>query len=187
VLALTPFTAQARVRTAVGHRIAGLVTSPLREAQLLKCLTGACRHGAPDADAPAALARRAARRVLIADDNAVNQKLAVRLVERAGLIADVVSNGEEAVRAARERRYELILMDCQMPQMDGFEATARVRELEGTVRRTPIVAMTAHANQGDRERCLDAGMDDYISKPVKMDELTAVLARWLEVPAPQPA
>jgi CheY-like chemotaxis protein len=118
-------------------------------------------------------------RVLVAEDNPVNQRVTVRMLQHLGVGADVASDGAEAVASFGRQPYELVLMDCQMPELDGFEATARIRASEGSARRTPIVAMTAWAMQGDRERCLAAGMDDYISKPVHLDDLRAVLERWL--------
>jgi CheY-like chemotaxis protein len=118
-------------------------------------------------------------RVLVAEDNPVNQRVAVRMLERLGLEADVALNGHEAVRRVADQPYALVLMDCQMPELDGFEATAAIRASEQPDDRTPIVAMTAAAMRGDRERCLAAGMDDYISKPVRIEELRSVLARWL--------
>ncbi len=120
-------------------------------------------------------------RLLVAEDNPVNQKLIVRLLEKLGHKADVASNGLEAVEAMSQLNYSLVLMDCQMPEMDGFEATAEIRkrdEQDGA--HTPVIAVTAHAMKGDRERCLAAGMDDYVSKPVRFDDLKAALDRWLQ-------
>jgi CheY-like chemotaxis protein len=119
-------------------------------------------------------------RVLVAEDNLVNQKLVLRLLEKAGLEADVVANGSQAVAAIGKTAYDLILMDCQMPEMDGFEATAEIRRLEGNARHTTICALTAHAMAGDRERCLDAGMDDYISKPLTIGVLHKKIAHWIQ-------
>jgi CheY-like chemotaxis protein/signal transduction histidine kinase len=126
-------------------------------------------------------------RLLVAEDNPVNQKLIVRLLEKLGLAADVAGNGAEAVEAFSLRPYSIVLMDCQMPEMDGFEATAAIRrhdQQEGT--HTPIIAVTAHAMKGDRERCLAAGMDDYVTKPIKPDLLKEVLEHWLP-PASDPS
>lgn len=143
------------------------------------------------------------RRVLIVEDNIVNQKLAVRMVEKLGYRPDVVDNGQEALTALKTGAYAAILMDCQMPIMDGFETTKSIRESESiaaldetrigangspvpdgacSAPHIPIIAVTANAMQGDRERCLAAGMDDYLSKPIKMDELRATLARWATSP-----
>ena len=119
-------------------------------------------------------------RVLVVEDNAVNQRVAVRMLERLGLHADVAANGFEALRATEQVPYDLVLMDCQMPEMDGFEATATLRLREvGQPRHTVIAAMTANAMAGDRERCLAAGMDDYLSKPVEERSLVTLLERWL--------
>ncbi|HLW94307.1 MAG TPA: ATP-binding protein [Solirubrobacteraceae bacterium] len=115
--------------------------------------------------------------VLIAEDNPVNQIVAERMLERCGCTAQVVSDGLAAVEAWRTGRYDLVLMDCQMPHLDGYEATAQIRRLEGA-NRTPIIAMTAHALAGDRQRCLDAGMDDYLSKPLRHADLRAAITRW---------
>ena len=126
-------------------------------------------------------------KILLAEDHAVNRKLALLLLQRAGHQVEAVENGQMAVEAARRNRYDLILMDVQMPEIDGFEATRLIRAHEGTGRRTPIIAMTAHAMQGDRERCLEAGMDDYVSKPIQPQALSAVLTRWTSAPDAWPA
>jgi CheY-like chemotaxis protein len=129
-----------------------------------------------------------ALRVLLAEDNAVNQRLAVRLLQKAGHSVVVAGNGAEALAALEREPFDVVLMDVQMPQMDGFEATAAVRAREaGTGRRQPIVAMTAHAMKGDRERCLEAGMDGYVSKPIQGEQLWAAIDEVLGARGPQPA
>ena len=116
-------------------------------------------------------------RILLAEDNAVNQTLAVILLEKQGHTVVVAGNGKEALAAWERQAFDLILMDVQMPGMDGFEVTARIREQEkGTSRHIPIIAMTAHAIKGDREHCLEAGMDGYVSKPIQAKELFQAIA-----------
>ncbi|MHB1094979.1 MAG: response regulator [Gemmatimonadaceae bacterium] len=117
-------------------------------------------------------------RVLLAEDNPVNQLVARAMLERAGCVVQVAANGEEAVRMSADDAYDVIFMDCQMPTLDGYAATAAIRRREGDAQRTPIVAMTANAMPGDRERCISAGMDDYIAKPIDDTVLTAALAKW---------
>jgi CheY-like chemotaxis protein/HPt (histidine-containing phosphotransfer) domain-containing protein len=114
-------------------------------------------------------------------------EVAISHMEMLGLHADMVANGREALEALAHIDYDMVLMDCQMPEMDGYAATAEIRHREGTTKHTPILAMTANAMRGDRERCLMAGMDDYISKPIDAAELFRVLKRWLQQPDKQSA
>lgn len=118
-------------------------------------------------------------RLLLVEDNVTNQQVAIATLAQMGYEIDSVTNGREAIAALREADYDLVFMDCHMPEMDGFEATTEIRRHEGATRRTPIVAMTASALPEDRERCLAVGMDDYLTKPVRRDELHAVIQRWL--------
>jgi len=117
--------------------------------------------------------------ILLAEDNSVNRKLVTTLLEKSGYKVDSVMTGKQAVEAVQQKRYGLVLMDGQMPEVDGFEATIMIRALESEARTTPIIAMTAHAMKGDRERCLEAGMDDYIPKPIEPDILFATIEKWI--------
>lgn len=213
---------QARQAGAMGY-----LPKPVRHDELRDCLRtvlglteGPAPKDAPTGSVVAQLVTRHMvaenvqhRRVLVVEDNIVNQKLAVRMVEKLGYQPDVVENGQEALTALAKGDYAAILMDCQMPVMDGFETTRNIREREasGTVssfgsqvsdsnqensidqhetsdsklethRHIPIIAVTANAMQGDRERCLATGMDDYLAKPIKLDELRSALARWVSAP-----
>ena len=138
---------------------------------------------APGPSAAAPLRYRG--RVLLAEDNAINRKVALSMVRKLGVEVDTAENGEEALERCRTTDYALILMDCQMPVLDGFAATARIRELGGR-HRPVIVALTANAMESDRQRCIAAGMDDYISKPFRQKDLIAALERWLEAVPGQP-
>ncbi|MDA1259889.1 MAG: response regulator [Planctomycetota bacterium] len=122
---------------------------------------------------------QARERLLLAEDNPVNRKLALKMLERAGFLADVATNGAEAIDKVKQNTYDLVLMDCQMPEMDGYEATRKIRALGGVASQLPIVALTANAMVGDREKCMAAGMSDYLSKPLRQDEFHAMLERWL--------
>jgi CheY-like chemotaxis protein/HPt (histidine-containing phosphotransfer) domain-containing protein len=126
-------------------------------------------------------------RVLVVEDNEVNQMVAVGTLTKLGYVSDVAANGREAVEAVSEQRYAAVLMDCQMPEMDGFEATREIRRRENGARRVPIIAMTASATAADRERCIAAGMDDYIAKPVRIERIEAALAQWSDDEPPGPS
>jgi signal transduction histidine kinase/ActR/RegA family two-component response regulator len=141
-----------------------------------KSQTGTAQR-AETPDAPSSV--HASMRILLAEDNEINQRITLRLLQKLGLAADAVVNGREAVEALEKRQYALVLMDCQMPDMDGFEATAVIRSKESGQRHQTICALTANAMDGDRERCLAAGMDDYISKPVGLEKLRQALDRWI--------
>lgn len=116
--------------------------------------------------------------VLLTEDNVVNQKVAMRLLEKLGCTVDVAENGKKCLEMLKDKKYDLILMDCQMPEMDGFQASAAIRQLSDPVQNIPIIALTANAMKGDKERCLEAGMDDYISKPVKVSTLEKMIRQW---------
>jgi len=156
------------------------LVKPVRPSQLFDVLQALLAGRALEEEpAPAQRVLSRGARILVVDDNAANQKVATRMVERLGYHADVAATGGEAVSMAGRGHYDAVLMDCQMPEMDGYEASRRIRHDERGGRRVPIIAMTADAGSGERERCLAAGMDDYVSKPVKLHVVAAVLERWL--------
>ncbi|MGB7728196.1 MAG: response regulator [Candidatus Acidiferrum sp.] len=165
--------------------IAAYLTKPVRQAELLDAiLTALGTRQLPIQRAPL-VTRHSLRegqshlRILLAEDNSVNQLLAVRMLEKRGHIVKVAGNGKEALAALETQPFDLVLMDVQMPEMDGFEATTAIRAQEKrSGHHLPVIAMTAHAMVGDRERCLAAGMDDYITKPFRIDDLTELLARY---------
>jgi len=121
-------------------------------------------------------------KILLVEDNVVNQKVAIKMLSNEGYTCDVAGHGQEAIEILDRAEYDLILMDCQMPVMDGYKATEEIRKIEGDARHVPIIAMTAHAIQGTREQCLKAGMDDYISKPVTLTAFNKILVKYLEPP-----
>ncbi|MDX1919634.1 MAG: response regulator [Candidatus Caenarcaniphilales bacterium] len=119
--------------------------------------------------------------ILLVEDNLINQRVTTKLLENMGYQSTVVSSGIEALAILKIRKFDMIFMDCQMPEMDGFEVTRRIRQLENNKDSVPIIALTAHAMQGDKEKCLEAGMDDYLSKPIRLDELERMLTKWLVI------
>jgi two-component system sensor histidine kinase/response regulator len=162
--------------------IAAYLTKPVRQAELLDAILTALGTKPVKESLPALVTRHSLREngkhlcILLVEDNAVNQKLEARLLEKRGHSVAIAGNGKEALAAVEKQSFDLVFMDVQMPEMDGFEATAAIRGKEKTSgNHLPIIAMTAHAMAGDRERCLEAGMDDYITKPIRLEELDALL------------
>ncbi len=191
--------------------LSGFVTKPIRKEQLYICLTTVLGLAlSENSTEPIPLvtnhslreiSQQHKSRILVVDDHRINQQLAVLTLDRLGLRAEIAANGKEAVEAVALRHFDLILMDCHMPEMDGYEATQKIREAEDvkfevsenrltdtesfTSPRIPIIAMTANAMKGDREKCLQAGMDDYLTKPIQREELVTTLKKWLPAVAAQ--
>lgn len=221
LLLLTSLGQRGEAATAHQASFGGYLTKPLRKIQLhdaLATLMGYCVVDEPHSPRPLVTRhtvketqRLSREKILVADDHAINQQLIVLLLERLGYGSDVVSNGREALQAVATGSYALVLMDCQMPEMDGLEATRAIRKSESEkleVRsdeqetdlsehpdsllltlhssRIPIVALTANAMPGDREKCLAAGMDDYLSKPIRPEDLSLVLERLLPITQKEP-
>ena len=169
-----------------GVEFAAFLTKPVKASQLYNVLVGVFAEDARPTQQPEGLLRsqfdpemgqRLPLRILLTEDNVVNQKLALRLLERMGYRADLASNGLEAIAALRRQSYDVVLMDVQMPEMDGLEATRTLCQEWSHERRPRIIAMTASAMQEDREACLAAGMDDYVSKPIQVEELVRALSQ----------
>jgi PAS domain S-box-containing protein len=176
------------------HGFAGFISKPVRQSQLYEGICKVLRSANKATEdicptevstkityhSPVAEPDKKNIRILLAEDNIINQKVAQSILGKLGCNADLVANGLEAVSALELIDYDIVLMDCQMPEMDGFEATRVIRSADSKVlnHRVPIIAMTANAMKGDRENCIAAGMDDYLSKPVKKDELAKVLEKW---------
>jgi CheY-like chemotaxis protein len=160
------------------------LTKPVRRARLLESVAEVMGALAPSAPAAApATAPASGQKILVVEDNAVNQRVIEAMLAKRGLAVECAVNGREGLERIAENEYALVFMDCQMPELDGYEATAALREREAGAERLTVVAMTAHAMKGDRERCLAAGMDDYLAKPLRPEELDSVLERWLHTPA----
>lgn len=170
---------------------AAYLRKPVRQGQLRECLAlvmGMTPTGGATIAEPSLITRHVAEearkrnsRILLAEDNPVNQMVALDMLKKLGYTADVVTTGKEAIEALRQKPYDLVLMDCQMPEMDGFETVTRIRAGQpgASGPDVPVVAVTAHAMKGDRDRCIASGMNDYISKPLQRSELAQVLDRWL--------
>jgi PAS domain S-box-containing protein len=178
-----------------GHRLeaaeshltgfAASLTKPVRSSELFDCLITSLNSGSalepsvdPAEEVPAPA--ESSGRILLVEDNKVNQLVGTKVLENLGYIFTIANNGLQAVEAFRLGAYDAILMDCQMPEMDGYEATEAIRRIEGRSEHIPIIAMTAAAMEGDRERCMAAGMDDFITKPVRLDAVSTVLTRWVD-------
>ena len=199
LILLTSLGRRGDAKAAQAAGIAAYLTKPIRQSQLYECL-GLVLANIPSAalgtaQPPAPLITRhslseaqaqSRGRILVAEDNPINQKVAVKMIEKLGYRVDVAGNGREAVEALERIPYAVVFMDCHMPVMDGFQATHAIRCHERGGRRTPIIAMTANAMQEDREQCLKAGMDDFLSKPVASKALAETLNRWISCDAPLP-
>ncbi len=187
-----------------GLSAANCLTKPVKLTQLHQAISRALSGAKPSAPQPApqskldpTLAQRLPLRVLLCDDNAVNQKVAMRLLQQMGYRADVAANGLEALAALERQPFDLVFMDVMMPEMNGMEATRIIRQRQRQKSEFPnyrgsitIVAMTASAMQGDREKCLEAGMDDYIAKPIRLEDVRTIVERWgplAQKAAPEPA
>jgi len=188
LIMLTSFGERGDGATAREIGIAVYLTKPVRQSQIFDSIASVMSVAAPSLETHAVnsalVTKHSVReaklmsslRILVAEDNIVNQKVALRQLQKLGYRADAVANGREALEALERIPYDVVLMDCQMPEMDGYEATGEIRRREGTTKHTWIVAMTANALEGDRAKCIAAGMDEYISKPVKIEDLDTVLA-----------
>ena len=187
---LTPVSQSADGSEAQGIGIAAHLTKPMRQSQLYNCLVRALKTSGEPSSEPLLDSHHIKEtqtelqaHILVVEDNVVNQKVIVRMLEKLGCRVAVAGNGLEALEVLSRMPFTLILMDCQMPEMDGYAATAAIRTQETrTLSHIPIIAMTANAMPGDRDRCLAAGMDDYISKPIQVEELIAILQQWITVP-----
>ncbi|NTW01177.1 MAG: PAS domain S-box protein [Oscillochloris sp.] len=188
IILMTAHSQRGYSNTARETGAAALITKPIRQSILFDTLMTVLSGKTPRIGTGQLVAQkkglqptqvsRAPGRILIVEDNQVNQKVASRMLEKLGYQADVVASGREALDVLAQIPYRLVLMDCHMPEMDGFTATGIIRKNEGSGNHIPIIALTANALAGERERCLAAGMDDYLAKPIQKEDLAAMVARW---------
>ena len=188
LLALSSVDQSSSVNESSSSNFSAWLRKPARQSLLRECLARQ-RSTAPDTAPPPAYPKASTLaingRILLTEDNPVNREVAIAMLELLGCHVDLAENGQQALEAVSKQHYDLVLMDCQMPVLDGFSATAAIRQQEtasGTSRRLPIIALTANAMEGDRERCLAAGMDDYLSKPFSQGDLHTILQRWMATP-----
>jgi len=181
---MTSFAERKIGKQALEQGFSCFLAKPFKQSSLFDCIDLSRDAGSSATVAPQKTAGQKQDhcdiRVLVVEDNNINQRIALKLLNGLGYPADVAANGREAIEAVLRKQYQVILMDCQMPEMDGFEATAEIRKLENEKTHVPIVALTANAMSGDRNRCLEAGMDDYLSKPIDLHRLGEILRRWTE-------
>ena len=170
-------------------KLSALINKPIKQAQLYKCLVSVFDRGklfekefnSKQTEINSKLADNIPIRILVAEDNMVNQKVALKILDKMGFRADIAANGIEVLEALQRIKYDVIFMDILMPEMDGFEATKQIIKKYKPEDRPKIIAMTANAMQGDKEICIEAGMDDYISKPVRIEEIQNVIIKWAEL------
>ncbi|MBL7645615.1 MAG: response regulator [Candidatus Hydrogenedentes bacterium] len=187
MLLMTSFSSRGHARMAADAGFSGYLNKPVKERRLLDCISGIFQDGVEgESPAPVIVTRHTALEaerasllhVLLVDDNAVNQKVGVKMLGRLGLRVDVAGDGKSAIDACRSQRYDIVLMDCEMPGMDGYQATRALRAIPECAG-LPIVAVTANAIEGSREKCLEAGMDGYLSKPLKLESLRETIVAHL--------
>ncbi len=191
VILLTSLVQKGDAQLASEKGFAGYLTKPVRKKELTECLQMVIKSKGKSVkeNDKLLITRHVVNeknfnnkvKILVVEDNEVNQKLIVKLLNKFGYSCDIAVNGADAVKSYKAKWYDLILMDCQMPVMDGYKATKEIRKIENNIKHTPIVALTAHALEGDLEKCLDAGMDDYLSKPVNARKLASILTGHLSV------
>jgi signal transduction histidine kinase/DNA-binding response OmpR family regulator len=192
LILMTAYGSQSELEAIPGHGVAAFLVKPVKQSLLfdtiITVLTGEKASPSPHLISKSTIHRDAVKgaRILLAEDNPVNQQVAVEILTQAGVAVDLANDGQEAVAMARKGDYHLMLMDIQMPVLDGYQASRKIREFIGS-ERLPIIAMTANAMKGDREKCLAAGMDDYLTKPVNPEALFSTLKKWIAFQAPRPA
>jgi CheY-like chemotaxis protein len=189
LILLTPFGKTLSQDEQRNFGIAALCSKPVRQSMLLDCFANAMiadqlppKTSNSKTTMVSPLSAPGKCRILIVEDNAINQLVAVGQLKKLGYAPDIAANGRQALEALQSAQYDAVMMDCQMPGMDGYETTAEIRRREGQDNHTWIIAMTANAMTGDREKCLAAGMDDYLSKPTRSNEIRAALERVLSRP-----